>query len=331
MPRHAVRRVLQTTIKAATLRGVTKPGLGHRLIRAVHDRIDRADRIAPLASDRTHRRPHPLPPDNFKHSLTLFSKSFSSLLAVLVRHRSRPYLALTEFTARLGLHSQTTRLVDSACGATGSGTTGSHLSGAPFQGTWARSVAEDASQTTIQRRRRPIFKLGSSRSPPLLRESLTLGHRASDRTTDDITRLEFTTACRDAPGALSSDFGQPRAVTHGDQLPPHILERMGTTICDTQADVPRPEGLGRNLRSKTRWFTDSAIHTKYRISPRSSSMRAEISAAESRFRLYIAALLPNKHRLRLAKALFSCMFLDTFRAGLVKSGSYARTIRPRPK
>ncbi|KAL0641946.1 hypothetical protein Bca4012_103159 [Brassica carinata] len=75
------------------------------------------------------------------------------------------------------------------------------------------------------------------------------------------------------PGALSSDFGQPRAVTHGDQLPPHILERMGTTICDTQADVPSPEGLGRNLRSKTRWFTDSAIHTKYRISPRSSSMR----------------------------------------------------------
>ncbi|KAL0745713.1 hypothetical protein Bca101_101782 [Brassica carinata] len=91
---------------------------------------------------------------------------------------------------------------------------------------------------------------------------------AFDQTIDDLTRIEFTTACQDAPGILSSDFGQPRAQT-----------------C-------LAEGLGRNLRSKTRWFTDSAIHTKYRISPRSSSMRAEISAA-SRFRLYIAALPPT--------------------------------------
>ncbi|KAK3175841.1 hypothetical protein Dsin_032711 [Dipteronia sinensis] len=49
------------------------------------------------------------PPDNFKHSLTLFSKSFSSF-------------------------------------PRGSGRDGAFtLSGAPFQGTWARSAAEDAS------------------------------------------------------------------------------------------------------------------------------------------------------------------------------------------
>ncbi|KAK8529050.1 hypothetical protein V6N13_018191 [Hibiscus sabdariffa] len=55
------------------------------------------------------------PPDNFKHSLTLFSKSFSSF--------PRGYLF-----------------------AIGSGHDGAlTLSGAPFQGTWARSVAEDAS------------------------------------------------------------------------------------------------------------------------------------------------------------------------------------------
>ncbi|CAN7022787.1 unnamed protein product [Brassica rapa subsp. trilocularis] len=48
-------------------------------------------------------------------------------------------------------------------GATGSGHDGAlTLSGAPFQGTWSRSVAEDAS-LQIERRRRPIFKLGSSR------------------------------------------------------------------------------------------------------------------------------------------------------------------------
>ncbi|KAF3438220.1 hypothetical protein FNV43_RR20981 [Rhamnella rubrinervis] len=33
-----------------------------------------------------HRRPHSLPPDNFKHSLTLFSKSFSSSSQYFVRH-----------------------------------------------------------------------------------------------------------------------------------------------------------------------------------------------------------------------------------------------------
>ncbi|KAK8528013.1 hypothetical protein V6N13_003313 [Hibiscus sabdariffa] len=55
------------------------------------------------------------PPDNFKHSLTLFSKSFSSF-------PSRYLFAI------------------------GSGHDGAlTLSGAPFQGTWARSVAEDAS------------------------------------------------------------------------------------------------------------------------------------------------------------------------------------------
>lgn len=42
---------------------------------------------------------------------------------------------------------------------------------------------------------------------------------------------------------------------------------------DAQAGVPSAGGFGRNLRSKTRWFTGSAIHTKYRISLRSSSMR----------------------------------------------------------
>ncbi|KAF8045775.1 LOW QUALITY PROTEIN: hypothetical protein N665_4441s0001 [Sinapis alba] len=39
--------------------------------------------------------PYPLPPDNFKHSLTLFSKSFSSLpCGTCSLQVSRPYLAL---------------------------------------------------------------------------------------------------------------------------------------------------------------------------------------------------------------------------------------------
>ena len=52
-----------------------------------------------------------------------------------------------EFTTYLGLHSQTTRLCESVSWSdTESGPDGAlTLSDAPFQGTWARSVTEDAS------------------------------------------------------------------------------------------------------------------------------------------------------------------------------------------
>ncbi|KAI3480435.1 hypothetical protein L1887_57423 [Cichorium endivia] len=65
------------------------------------------------------------PPDNFKHSLTLISKQ-----RLVVRQGPGHDGALT-------------------------------LSGAPFQGTWARSAAEDASPDyNSDKRGRPIFKLG---------------------------------------------------------------------------------------------------------------------------------------------------------------------------
>ncbi|CAL8988978.1 unnamed protein product [Prunus brigantina] len=94
---------------------------------AYHDRVDGVSagistaRALAAAAIRIGQRPEPIggpacdrstsdrgaspapirfPPDNFKHSLTLFSKSFSSFPR--------------EFTARLGLHSQTTRLADGA-------------------------------------------------------------------------------------------------------------------------------------------------------------------------------------------------------------------------
>ncbi|KAL0827698.1 hypothetical protein Bca101_051376 [Brassica carinata] len=77
---------------------------------------------------------------------------------------------------------------------------------------------------------------------------------------------------------------------------------------------PRPEGLGHNLRSKTRWLTGFCnSHQVSHFSTFFIDARAEISVAESRFRLYIAALLLNKHRLRVGES----------RLGLVISGSYA--------
>ncbi|CAG7862881.1 unnamed protein product [Brassica rapa] len=112
----------------------------------------------------------------------------------------------------------------------------------------------------------------------------------------------------------------------GDQLSSHILERMGGRRFVTPRETcPRPEGLGRNLQSKTRWFMGFCnSHQVSHFATFFIDARAEISVAESHFRLYIAALLPNKHCLRVGESrLFSCIFLDTFRAGVWFSGLLA--------
>ena len=98
MPRHARRRVLNSTIAMATFpRTYRRPGLGPPLQSAsVHASSRSADRLAPFHIRPRHiAGPHPLPSRQFQALLTLFSKSFSSfprgtcLLSV-----SRPYLAL---------------------------------------------------------------------------------------------------------------------------------------------------------------------------------------------------------------------------------------------
>ncbi|WZY93885.1 hypothetical protein YC2023_066214 [Brassica napus] len=107
--------------------------------------------------------------------------------------------------------------------------------------------------------------------------------------------------------------------TLGGQLPFHILERMGgRRFVTTRQTCPWPEGLGRNLRSKTRWFTGFCnSHQVSHFATFFIDARAEISVAESRFIVYIAALLLNKHSLRDSESrLFTCIFLDTFRAGV---------------
>ncbi|KAK8525884.1 hypothetical protein V6N13_073686 [Hibiscus sabdariffa] len=114
------RRVLGSTIEATTSpRAYQRPGLGPPPRSAsVHAPSRSADRLSPF-----HIRPgriagpHPLPSRQFQ-------ALFDSLFKVLFIFPSR--------TAPRG--------------ATGSGHDGAlTLSGAPFQGTWARSVAEDAS------------------------------------------------------------------------------------------------------------------------------------------------------------------------------------------
>ncbi|CAF2086585.1 unnamed protein product, partial [Brassica napus] len=110
MPRHAVR--------CRRLRGRNKsPGLGHHLNpRRSTPQIDQQTGLLRSASDQD-ASPAPIrfPPDNFKHTLTLFSKSFSSLpRGTCSLSVSRPYLALDRIYRPIGAAFPNTRLVDSA-------------------------------------------------------------------------------------------------------------------------------------------------------------------------------------------------------------------------
>ncbi|KAG6627055.1 hypothetical protein CIPAW_15G096800 [Carya illinoinensis] len=184
------------------------PGLGRR--RNPHrstPRVDRQTGIHRSTSDRgASPAPIRFPPDNFKHSLTLFSKSFSSfprgtcLLSV-----SRPYLALDGIYRPIGAAfpnnpTRRQRLVVRQ----GPGTTGLSPSPAP-----------------------PSRGLGPG--PPL--------------------RTLLQTTIRMPSGTRFSSWALPGR---------RALGRMASgATCVQRLDDSR----------------DSAIHTKYRISLRSSSMR----------------------------------------------------------
>ncbi|KAK8684323.1 hypothetical protein V6N13_040353 [Hibiscus sabdariffa] len=118
------RRVLGSTIEATmSPRAYQRTGLGPPPRSAsVHTSSRSADRLSPFhIRPRRIAGPHPLPSRQFQ---TLFD----SLFKVLFIFPSRYLFAIAPR------------------GATGSGHDGAlTLSGAPFQGTWARSAAEDAS------------------------------------------------------------------------------------------------------------------------------------------------------------------------------------------
>ena len=106
--------------------------------------------------------------------------------------------------------------------------------------------------------------------------------------------------------AGGSNLGQPHRVRTGGQYPPppHPLRSSGVggaTRCVTPRQAcPRPEGFGRNLRSKTRWFTGFCnSHQVSHFATFFIDARAEISVAESRFDIEEAHRAPIRaHRVR---------------------------------
>lgn len=151
VPRHAERRTLPTTIGATTFpQAYQRLGLGSPPQSAsVHAPSRLADRLSPF-----HIRPgriagpHPLPSRQFQ-------ALFDSLFKVLFIFPSRYLFAIglsPVFSLGRNLPPDwgcIPKQPDSSTaprGATGSRHNGAlTLYGAPFQGTWARSVAEDAS------------------------------------------------------------------------------------------------------------------------------------------------------------------------------------------
>ncbi|CAM8908810.1 unnamed protein product [Rhodiola kirilowii] len=173
------RRALPSTIAATTSpQAYQQPGLMQPPQSAsVHARVDRRTGSRRSTSDRgASPAPIRFPPDNFKHSLTLFSKSFSSfprgtcLLSV-----SRQYLALDGIyrPIRAAFPNNPTRrqrlVVQQGPGTTGLSPSPALLSRRLMPGPPLRTLL----QTTIQTTRSPDLQAGliPVRSP-LLRESL---------------------------------------------------------------------------------------------------------------------------------------------------------------
>ncbi|KAI3662972.1 hypothetical protein L6452_46617 [Arctium lappa] len=241
----------------------------------------------------THRRPPSASlPDNFKHSLTLFSKSFHLSLAVLgLLSVSRRYLALDGIYRPIGAAfpnnpTRRQRLVVRQ----GPGTTGLSPSPAPpSRGLGARSAAEDASPDyNLGRRGRPIFKLGLvpgslAVTKGILRRCKTTrwGHwRALPLRPHRLDTKALTTTTSRASVKGDSFLGQPhhghgRPVSAPNDTHPHWGGVVGG---DAMRDAPGRRALGRMASGATcvqklDGSRDSAIHTKYRILLRSSSMR----------------------------------------------------------
>ncbi|KAK4412156.1 putative uncharacterized protein ART3 [Sesamum alatum] len=251
-------RALSATIGATAFRGhIDCPGFGRRLNpRWSAPRADRRTGSRRSTSDRgASPAPIRFPPDNFKHSLTLFSKSFSSFLAVLVRYRS---------LARSGHDGALT------------------LSGAPFQGTWARSAAEDASpdyNSDSEAARFSSWAIPGSLA--VTRGILATGAFGSnvDARADDAgttsSRVECSTTTGRDGHRRGIAFGPAarRGAREANIRAPSRSGRGATRCVTPRQTCPGLMASGATCVQRLDGSRDSAIHTKYRISLRSSSMR----------------------------------------------------------
>ncbi|KAH9697439.1 hypothetical protein KPL71_023613 [Citrus sinensis] len=272
-------RALPATIAATTSpQAYRRPGLGPPPQSAsVRAPSRSADRLSPFRI-RPGRiaGPHPLPSRQFQ-------ALFDSLFKVLFIFPSRYLFAIglspvfslgRNLPPDLGCIPKQPDSQTAPRGATGSGRDGAlTLSGAPFQGTWARSAAEDASpdyNSDAGGARFSSWALPGSLAvtkgilvTPLARSFRVAESTLGDRARGGSSRGFVSPPIAAASVAEDSYLGQPRAVSAREaNLRPHPGAPalvwgggVGQRCVTPRQTCPRPNGLGRNLRSKTRWFT----------------------------------------------------------------------------
>lgn len=116
----------------------------------------------------------------------------------------------------------------------------------------------------------------------------------------DSKRVEHSTTTGRDVRRRGIEFGPTALRVHGRPVSapaaPALFERRGgATRCVTPRQAcPRPEGFGRNLRSKTRWFTGFCnSHQVSHFATFFIDARAEISVAESCFDIQDTHHTPN--------------------------------------
>ncbi|XLR38368.1 hypothetical protein S83_023028 [Arachis hypogaea] len=260
VPKHASGRALPSTIATMTYpRAYRRPGLGPPSQSASVDAPSRlADQRRRSTSDRgASPAPIRFPPDNFKHSLTLFSKSFSSFpRGTCSLSVSRQYLALDGIyrPIRAAFPNNPTRRQRLVV-RQGPGTTGLSPSLAPpSRGLGPGPPLRTLLQTTIQtpgatdshaglfpRVAPPDLRSRSGRSTsPAGRRALNRGRGARDWPRG----LFSTTICRGAaPHQEPVSLNQPRSRGSREAnvrpLPvPWDGRDGGAPFGDTQAGVP---------------------------------------------------------------------------------------------
>uniref|UniRef100_A0A6N2K2Z3 Senescence-associated protein n=1 Tax=Salix viminalis TaxID=40686 RepID=A0A6N2K2Z3_SALVM len=290
-PQADARSAHSTIAATASPQAFQRPGLRPPPRSAsVHAPSRSADRLSPF-----HIRPgriagpHPLPSRQFQ-------ALFDSLFKVLFIFPSRYLFAIglspifslgRNLPPDWGCIPKQPDSQTAPRGAAGSSHDGAlTLSGAPFQGTWAWSAAEDASPDYNSNAVGARFSAGISVRSPLLGESFILESQCSGvrevpgatSTRTTVSEGLSTTACR-GDRRRGLDF---RPTTGGSARETSIRPRpreprgVGATMRDTQADVPSTRRPRAQLA-----FKDSMVHGILQFTP-SIAFRYVLHRCESR-------------------------------------------------